>query len=367
MNKLIIYIVLVASAACLGSCYKDLGNYDYHAINEVTISGIDTVNGYTASFGDTLLINPVVTGSQDPTGTHKYSYQWSFFDQIKGDQIISTNKTLNIRITQVPGSYTLQYKVTDSATGVLFHTRTTVLVKTDVYEGYLVMNEVAGNTRLDMLSYDVVAGKFTQYTDVLKKMGSSLPPQGQPYKVVCTRTSTAFNYSDSTYGIYVITASGTNRINSETFDWRPTYNIRYEVAGNIPQDFKADNMVADPAFYFITIFMVSYNNVYLRSGGVPLYNLPLNKTGDHQDQQGHSRKDIDIDDGGARLKADELGVQMDALERLQQKIDRRALSQHLLFHKGRDLWLQRCQITLVPQKHKSTVVGIPVGLLLVGI
>ncbi len=278
MKKLFIYILMVLPAAYLVSCDKELGNYKYHDINEVTISSIDTVSGYTAIFGDTLSISPVVTGSQDHDGPHKYSYEWSFFDQIKGDQVISTDKDLKYKVSQPPGSYSLQYKVTDQTTGVLFHTRATVLVKTDVYEGYLVLNEVAGNSRLDMLSYDVVAGKFTQYTDVLKKMGSSMPPQGQPYKVLCTRTSTAFNYSDSTYGIYVVTASGTNRINSETFDWLHTYNIRYEVTGNIPQDFKADNMVADPAFYFITIFMISDNNLYIRSGaGSPLYNLPLNK------------------------------------------------------------------------------------------
>ena len=279
MKKLPIYILLLLlPAVCLISCYKDLGNYKYHDINEVTIGAIDTVNGYSVTLGDTLSISPVVTGSQDKDGTHKYGYQWSFFNSINGDQIISTDKNLMYRVSLVPGSYTLQYKVTDSTTGVLFHTRATVLVRTDVYEGYLVLSDVGGNSRLDMLSYDVVANKFTQYTDVLKKMGSSLPPQGQPYKVVCTRTTTAFNYSDSTYGIYLLTASGTNRINSETFDWRPTYNIRYEMTGNLPQDFKADNLIADPAFYFITSFMVSDNNLYLRSTGVPLYNyLPLNK------------------------------------------------------------------------------------------
>jgi hypothetical protein len=277
MKKLLIYILLVAPAVGLVSCYKDLGNYSYHPINEVTIGGIDTVNGYTATFGDTLTISPVLAGSLDPAGSQKYSYEWSFFDQNKGDQVISTDKNLQIRISQLPGSYTLQYKVTDLATGVLFHARTTVLVRTDVYEGYLVLNDVGGNSRLDMLSYDVVAGKFTQYTDVLKKMGSSLTPQAAPYKVVCTRTIRAFNYSDSTYGIYLLTATGTNRINSETFDWKPTYNIRYEVTGNIATDFKADNIIADPAFYFITMFMIAGNNLYARTNGLPVYNLPLNK------------------------------------------------------------------------------------------
>ena len=278
MKKLLLYIILAIQAGCLLSCYKDLGNYKYHDINQVTFTSFDTVNGYTANFGDTLSISPVVTGSQDPSGTRSYSYQWSFNDPFTGDRIISTDKNLKIRVAEQPGSYTLQYRVTDLTTGVLFHIRTTLLVKTDVYEGYLVLNDVNGSSRLDMLSYDLVAGKFTQYTDVLKKMGSPLPPQGQPYKVLCTRTSNAFSFSDSTYGIYILSASGTNRVHPETFDWQPTYNLRYEITGNIPQDFKADNLISDPAFYFISLYMVSGNNVYVRSGaGGSLYNLPLNK------------------------------------------------------------------------------------------
>lgn len=279
MKKISILAGLFLQLLWTLSCNKDKGNYDYHPINEVIFSGFDTTNGYRASFGDTLSISPVLTNSLDVNGTHKYSYEWSINHSINGDRIISVEKDLKVRIDELPGSYTLQFRVTDLTTGVLFHIRTSLLVRTDVYEGYLVLNEVAGNSRLDMLSYDAVANNFTQYTDVLKKQGSSLPAQGQPYKILCTRgVQNAFNYSDSTYGIYLLTATGTNRIHPETFDWKPTYNIRYEVTGDIAQDFKADNMRVDPQFYYLTYYMVSSNNVYIKSGGGPiLYNLPINK------------------------------------------------------------------------------------------
>ena len=279
MKKISILAILFMQWLCFISCTKDKGNYDYHPINEVSFSGFDTINGYKASFGDTLSISPVLTNSQDAGGSHKYSYEWSLNQPISGDRIISTEKDLKVRVDQLPGSYPLQFRVTDLTTGVLFHIKTTLLVRTDVYEGYLVLNDVGGNSRLDMLSYDAVGGTFTQYTDVLKKMGSSLPAQGQPYKVLCSRgVQSAFNYSDSTYGIYLLTASGTNRIHPETFDWRSTYNIRYEVTGDIATDFKAENMRVDPQFYYLTYYMVSSNNVYIKSGsGAILYNLPINK------------------------------------------------------------------------------------------
>jgi hypothetical protein len=279
MKKISILAMLFLQWLCFISCSKDKGNYAYHAINEVTFSGFDTTSGYKASFGDTLSISPVLNNSLDAGAAHKYSYEWSVNQGFNGDRIISTEKDLNIRVDLLPGSYPLQFRVTDLTTGVLFHIRSTLLVRTDVYEGYLVLNDVGGNSRLDMLSYDKVANVFTQYTDVLKKQGSSLPAQGQPYKVLCSRAiQSAFNYSDSTYGIFLLTASGTNRIHPETFDWKSTYNIRFEVTGSIDQDFKADNMQVDPQFFYLTYYMVSSNNVYIKSGGGPhLYNLPINK------------------------------------------------------------------------------------------
>jgi len=273
MKKISILLVLVLFIL---SCSKDKGNYDYHPINEVSFSGFDTINGYKASFGDTLSVSPVLNSTQNG---HDYKYEWSVNQGFDGDRVISTDKDLKVRIDMLPGSYPLQLRVTDLTTGVMFHIRSTLLVRTDVYEGYLVLSDVNSNARLDMLSYDAVSGNFTQYIDVLKKQGSSLPAQGQPYKVFCSRAiQRAFNYSDSTYGIYLLTASGTNRIHPETFDWKPTYNVRYEVTGDIAQDFKAENISVDPQFYYLTYYMVSSNNVYVKSGAGPtLYNLPVNK------------------------------------------------------------------------------------------
>ncbi|PUZ25786.1 hypothetical protein DCC81_16120 [Chitinophaga parva] len=279
MKKISVFAVLALQVLGFISCNKEKGNYSYHPINEISFAGFDTINGYKASFGDTLSISPVLTYSMDAGGTHQYSYEWSVNQGFAGDRVISTEKNLKVRIDELPGSYPLQYRVTDLTTGVLFHIRTTLLVRTDVYEGYLVLNDVGGNTRLDMLSYDAVGAKFTQYTDVLKRLGSALPTQGQPYKVLCSRAiQSAFNYSDSTYGIYLLTASGTNRIHPETFSWTPTYDLRYEVTGDIPAGFKADNLRVDPQFYYLTYYMTSGNNVYNKSGaGTPVYNLPINK------------------------------------------------------------------------------------------
>ena len=294
MKRILIYILTLAPVLGMVACYKDKGNYDYHLINDIGIAQFDTVKGYVATFGDTLSINPSLVYTL-PNSTGDYSYSWSF-ETRDGDRVISTDKNLKVRIAELPGTYSLQYKVLDKATGVVYHARATLTVKTEVYEGYMVLNDVNGKARLDMLSYDGTAKTFTQYTDVLSKMKSSLPAQDQPYKVVCTRVSNAFSWSDSTYGIYLVTASGTNRIHPETFDWRPTYNIRYEVAGNIGQDFKASNVIPDPAFYYVTIFLAAGNNIYLRSGTTPIYNLAVNK---YAGQPAFKAAPMAVSDGGA--------------------------------------------------------------------
>lgn len=276
MKRLYILLLFSAQLSCLLSCYKDEGNYDYKDINKISFSGIDPNATVPVFIGDTLSITPVVNSSM-PNGNN-YSYEWSLFREGVGEKIVSGEKNLKIRINELPGTYTVQYRVTDNGTGVLFHTNTTLLVRTNVYEGYMVLSNVEGKSRLDMLSYDGIAGTFTQFTDVLAKMGSSLPEQGAPLKVVCTRVTNAFSYSDSTFGIYLLTATGTNRLHPETFDWRPTYNIRYEIAGNLSPDFKAQNMIWDSYLYFVPIFLWSDHNFYLRAGGmVPVYNLPVNK------------------------------------------------------------------------------------------
>lgn len=275
--KNLLYALFVGVCLYVGACTKDKGNYNYHAINEISFSAIDTANGYTVYIGDSLKISPVLISSLPGTGTPDYSYEWSFYDISTGDRVISTEKDLQIRVAELPGSYPLQYRVTDKNTGVLFHTRTILNVRTEVYEGYMVLNNVEGKSRMDMLSYDATTGSFNQFTNVLAKMASSLPEQGAPIQVLCTRSRNAFNYSDSTYGIYLLTENGTNRVHPETFDWRPTYDVRYEVVGDIPAGFKADKITVSPAQYYITMMLSSGNQNYTRTFGAEFYTLPVNK------------------------------------------------------------------------------------------
>jgi hypothetical protein len=274
-NKLIYLVAIIG--LCFGtSCYKDKGNYDYKPINEVSVTAVDTLNGYVAYFGDTLAIDPVIKGSLAANGS--YTYEWSIQEVNMVTTVISTDKDLRYRVSMPPGSYSLRLKVTDAATGVLYHLRTTLQVSTEVYEGYMVLNDVNGHSRLDMLSYQASNQQFTQITDVLAKMGSSLPPQGAPINIFCMQIAFSGLADANSFKIYLSTASGTSSLNSETFDYKPTQDISYEMIGDVPAGFTATGFLGTLRFGVIpTIYMVADNSVFVRLNGFPAFPYaPLN-------------------------------------------------------------------------------------------
>ncbi|MCD0490529.1 hypothetical protein LPB86_19980 [Pedobacter sp. MC2016-14] len=268
MNTILKYCMLAFCAGTLFSCSKDLGNYEYHEINKVTFSGLDTIAGYTAYFGDSVIIAPNVEETiKSNTPASQYRYEWSFDldNNQTPDSIISTSKVLRIKVGVAPGSYGLQYRVKDLNTGVQRHIKTTLRVVTEVYEGFMVLNDVNGKSRLDMLSYSKAQNSFTQFTDVLTKMGSHLPEQGKPLQVFCTETALSSGGNVDAYHIYLLSETGTNRIHSETFDYLPTYNIRYEMIGALPANFKPQLIVGGVQFIFMNLFMVANDNLYIRA------------------------------------------------------------------------------------------------------
>lgn len=272
MQKKLIYLIAIIGCCFAMGCYKDKGNYDLHPINEVSVSAFDTVKGYVAYFGDTLRIQPVISGSLDMSGNATYAYEWSLQSPSLVTTVIGTEKNLQYKIEELPGNYSLRLKVTDKASGVLYHLRTNLQVSTEVYEGYLILNEVNGQSRLDMLSYQSNTQQFMQITDVLAKMGASLPPQGQPVNIFCMQTSFSVTADINSYKIYLSTASGTNNLNSETFDYKETQNISYEMIGDVPADFKATGFFGTLRFGVIpTIYMMADNSVFVRQNGSPVF------------------------------------------------------------------------------------------------
>lgn len=261
------------------SCYKDKGNYNYQDVNELRIENFDLVNGYTVHAGDTLKVAPALKGTLDKDATvGQYTYEWSI-DFPTQDSIISTEKVLNVKLVFPPGRYTLQYRVKDVKTGLQVQERTALVVSTRVFEGYMVMSEVNGKTRLDMVSYQRNTQSFEVIHDVLAAMGSTLPMQGKPIQVFCTETNWSWNVvSPQSYRIYLLTETGTYKIDPETFGYNELSSIRYEMVGTLPNNFYPSFMGGALFYYeFPVTFLTEGNNIYRRSmEGVVFPYLPVN-------------------------------------------------------------------------------------------
>jgi len=284
MKKIFLYSILfIIPALVITSCYKDTGNYSYHAINVVTIGNYDTVKGYIALYKDTLRISPAIISSEDVTDEDAYTYKWWYRKTTSvstiDDSLLAKTKNLNVPVNIAPGTYTLMYEVTDKNTKVLVHVRATLTVTTEVFEGFMVLSDVNNQSRLDMLSYNKTNSLFTQFTDVLKKQNSTVPMNGIPYQVHCM-PYVGTNITQQGYGIFLLNSAGTNRVNQETFAWDPTYNIRYLMAGDVPANFAAKRMTGlnVSGTNFLYYMIGQDNNVYCYStqAGYAFRYSPLN-------------------------------------------------------------------------------------------
>ena len=156
------------------SCYKDLGNYDYKAINEVTIgeTGFSDTTYVLKSFIDTLRIEPQVDNSIIQESGN-YEFRWV----VVGDQFglggtweIGHEKNLVYPVNLPEQNYVIYFHVKDKTTNVVTTRSTGLSLNTVFSKGWLLLGENEnGEVQLDMLSF--VGNDTVLMKDVLKESG----------------------------------------------------------------------------------------------------------------------------------------------------------------------------------------------------
>lgn len=261
------------------SCKKDLGNYEYIKLNEPT--AFLGLNDTTALFGKRFTMKPEVLFSKDSlkTDSSRYSYEWSYAgpNGLGGSALyrISNARHLDITMTLAAATYSFYYSVTDNDSGVKYRKGFKLTVRNEINEGWLLLSEVNGTARLDMLSRSPT-GTFEVVNDLLGSTVSGLTLEGKP-KFLYTyntgaNTGVGINLS---YGLYVGTTVSTNRLDPETFKWQPGYNVRYEILDDLPANFTVDQVRqsgSSPRSY-----LVGNNNAYIyeRVSNIK-YSAPIN-------------------------------------------------------------------------------------------
>ncbi len=218
MRNKIIMAAMFVMAMLMSGCSQDEGNYDYHSLNEPTITGVpENISVLTLS---TIDLDPSM--GDNITDLDAYTYEWKAINK-SGDNevtILGTEKHLQQEVTIPAGEYTLYFTATEKKTGLFWQKSYSLTVSDTSSEGWLVLCDVNGKTRLDMVS------KVTDktYLDILKN-NTEMPELNHPYRIQYMPKS---GYSDSPF--YLLTADGATRLSKNGFGWQKNYSFKYEVA-----------------------------------------------------------------------------------------------------------------------------------------
>lgn len=254
--KIAIYINLLM---CCISCTKDLGNYEYKELNEVTISNLNEVYG-AASFVDTLVIYPKLNMSQVQS-ENDFEFLWLNVRGLFQVDTISKQKDLVFPVNLEPYVYTIRFFVINKATKVQAYKDIKLDVGTSLSKGILVMGENRlGNADIDMISMvkDTLIAK-----DLLS--GSGLPALRGPLAAIHTA------YSLSAHPLlWAMTESGSYYLDRVSFKGSITNNFQKRVFTNISA--AEDSM--------IPVYMApEVNGLSVGSKADPFANLVVTKSG----------------------------------------------------------------------------------------
>lgn len=127
-----LYIILLA-VLFLSGCYKDKGNYDYHPVGEIIISGIDAEKYYYVYLGEPFTMPEPELSFTDSTYAHDdLTYQWRI-----DNKVISTEKILYAEVALEPGAsyYPADFTVKDERTGISYVQKFRVMVSSNFAQG----------------------------------------------------------------------------------------------------------------------------------------------------------------------------------------------------------------------------------------
>lgn len=191
------YIITLSSLLTICSCSKDLGNYNYQEINELTIKGVKSE--YIVRTGlDTLVITPDISDKIDGTDPSRYSYYWIMKEGQNFYDTVSREKDLRYPIKLTAKDHDLFYRVLDKVTGVSWVANSKVKVSTPYSRGILIIGEdEEGYAEAEMLS---MLPDTVYIPNILSK--TSLPKLREPISMF--HTSGTDTYSR----LWVMTKTG---------------------------------------------------------------------------------------------------------------------------------------------------------------
>lgn len=232
----------------LTACFKDEGNYIYHDINEVQISGLPEEMKIYYRNVDTLRAEPVVSGNLDEGDQSRYYYEWKAVSRSTGAEssssfILGTEKKLNYFVVLPDNEYDIYCCVKDTLTRVTWNRSFPIRVTTELNAGWLVLSELQGNCKLDLISLSakqnvVVHDVFQDFPDL----------KGPKALQSCYNMNNAQYNTDPRF--YLMSESGCYKLNVSDYTWNEEGNIFYEMM-EYPVDYSPTLRAAGYGWEFI--------------------------------------------------------------------------------------------------------------------
>lgn len=205
--KLYNYTLILLFLIIVSSCSKDLGNYEYTNINELSISGIMPQYIIRTNI-DTLRINPTLKATMDEGDTSRYEYLWLLQNGNRLNDSISRRKNLVFPVFLEPIDHTLLYRVLDKKTGIVSSASIKLLVGTPFSRGILIMGEdEQGYAEAEMLS---MGNDTTNIKHLLSESG--IPRLREPISFMHTGVGSLNSYAR----LWMMTGTGSYYLNRST-------------------------------------------------------------------------------------------------------------------------------------------------------
>lgn len=170
-------IILCLTAFFFTSCYKDKGNYDYKIPNDVAITIADSV---VVLQGDQLKITPVLN-QKVAANESGLNFEWSL--AVAGKTVADSTyqvlaKTRNLDISTVDiktkrDYYTLNYRITNNETGVVYRKLIKLFVTTNYQTGWLILDQSGSTADLNFVNPEQEKAYYKLFSKV--NTGTTLP------------------------------------------------------------------------------------------------------------------------------------------------------------------------------------------------
>ena len=123
--KNILFLVMLFITVVLSACFDDKGNYDYHEINELHITGLPEELQVKYRNVDTLRATPVIEATADDGSMpDRYSFKWEAVSELKAGEtqttsyLIGEEENLSYFVELPDGEYNVNCLVKDTITRV---------------------------------------------------------------------------------------------------------------------------------------------------------------------------------------------------------------------------------------------------------